>query len=61
VYNLKRSAFHAGIAYKIYLDKLKKEGVSFENLEEIDPTRNARRVKSGQAQAKPKEPYKKKK
>lgn len=28
-YPLKRSAFHVAIAYKIYLDKLKKEGETF--------------------------------
>jgi hypothetical protein len=28
-YPLKRSAFHVAISYKIYLDKLKKEGQSF--------------------------------
>ena len=61
VYPIKRSAFHAAIAYKIYLDKLKKAGASFENLEEIDPTRNARRIKSGQGSVKGKEGPKKRK
>lgn len=32
VYPLKRSAYHVAIAYKIYLDKLKREGRSFETL-----------------------------
>jgi hypothetical protein len=50
-YPLKRSAFHVGIAYKIYLDKIKSEGGNLENMDEIDPTRHARRVKGGQAQA----------
>ena len=61
VYPIKRSAFHAAIAYKIYLDKLKKEGATFENLEDIDPTRNARRIKSGQGSAKGKDSQKKRK
>jgi hypothetical protein len=30
VYPLKRAAFHAAIAYKIYLDKLKRRGCTFE-------------------------------
>lgn len=50
VYPLKRSAYHVAIAYKIYLDKLKREGRSFETLEEIDPTKSARRIKSNQQQ-----------
>ena len=29
VYPLKRSAYHVAISYKIYLDKLKREGRSF--------------------------------
>jgi hypothetical protein len=50
------------IAYKIYLDKLKKAGVSFEKLEDIDPTRNAKRIKSSQSQgSKPKDSQKKRK
>ena len=48
VYPLKRSAYHVAIAYKIYLDKLKREGRNFDNLEEIDPTKSARRVKGNQ-------------
>jgi uncharacterized damage-inducible protein DinB len=47
-YPLKRSAFHIAISYKIYLDKLKKEGQSIDSLDDIDPTRNARRIKSNQ-------------
>lgn len=50
MYPLKRSAYHVAIAYKIYLDKLKREGRSFETLEEIDPTKSARRIKSNQQQ-----------
>lgn len=49
-YPLKRSAFHIAITYKIYLDKLKQEGRSLENLDDIDPTKNARRIKSSQQQ-----------
>ena len=52
VYPLKRSAFHAAIAYKIYLDKLKREGRSFESLEDIDPTKSARRIKNNQQSGK---------
>ena len=48
VYPLKRAAFHIAIAYKIYLDKIKQEGRSIENLDDIDPTKNARRVKNNQ-------------
>ena len=48
---LKRVAFHVGIAYKIYFDKMKTQGVNFLNLEEIDPTRHARRVKSQQGRS----------
>ena len=47
-YPLKRSAFHVAIAYKIYLDRVKQQGLSFDNLEDIDPTKNARRIKSSQ-------------
>ena len=52
VYPLKRSAYHVAIAYKIYLDKLKKEGRSFDNLDDIDPTKSARRVKTNQGKGK---------
>ena len=48
VYPLKRSAYHVAISYKIYLDRLKKEGRTFDNLEDIDPTKSARRVKTHQ-------------
>ena len=48
VYPLKRSAYHVAISYKIYLDKLKREGRNFDNLDDIDPTKSARRVKSNQ-------------
>lgn len=45
---MKRSAYHVAISYKIYLDKLKREGRSFDNLEDIDPTKSARRIKNSQ-------------
>lgn len=48
VFPLKRSAYHVAISYKIYLDKLKKEGRTFDNLDDIDPTKSARRVKTSQ-------------
>ena len=48
VFPLKRSAYHVAISYKIYLDTLKKEGKSFDNLDDIDPTKSARRVKTNQ-------------
>ena len=48
VFPLKRSAYHVAISYKIYLDRLKKEGRNFDNLEDIDPTKSARRVKTNQ-------------
>ena len=60
---LKRAAYHVTIAYKIYLDKLQKQGVAINYLalDEIDPTRHARRVKSAQGQnGKTKETRKKK-
>ena len=62
MFPLKRASYHAAISYTIYLDRLKKEGVSLEkltNLEEIDPTRHARRVKT--QSGKSKDPQKKKK
>jgi hypothetical protein len=34
------------IAYKIYLDQLKKQGNNFECLDDIDPTKNARKIKN---------------
>jgi hypothetical protein len=49
------------ISYKIYLDRLKKEGQTFENLDDIDPTKNARRIKSSQQGKTGREASKKKK
>jgi len=40
---------------------LKQEGHSLDSLEDIDPTRNARRIKSNQQPKNAKEPAKKKK
>ena len=49
------------ISYKIYLDKLKQEDHAIESLDEIDPTRNARRIKNNQQHKNVKEASKKKK
>lgn len=53
VYPLKISAYHVSIAYRIYLEKLKREGQNLQEMEEVDPTRSARKIKTN-AQQQPK-------